>query len=226
MPVSASASGSNILARHDFDSGFDWHLQSIAGRASLFSTGVFQGTGAGRFEVGDGDVEPETGSERSEVSGPTFDEGQDLYIRDAIRVSSASTYQGPWQLIQQLHEENWNSSPGLAVFLDTKSSLKIGAGDSSQIFWQGPQLQRDRWYDLVYRVKLSQDPSVGFVEVWLDGAQQTLTNGQARAYGQTIQMPQTYIKAGVYRSKSSTGTSIVDHDDIVVGTTLAAVMSG
>jgi hypothetical protein len=198
-------------------------VQSLSSRATLFSSGAFEGTGASRFEVRAGDIEPDTGSQRSEVSGPTFDEGEDLYFRDAIRVPHTNTYSTSWQIIQQLHEENWGGSPGMAVFLDNKHALKIGPGDSSRTFWQGPALQSGRWYDLVYRVKLSQSSSVGFVEVWLDGTQQTMANGETRVYGRTIQTPETYIKAGIYRSKSSTGTSIVEHDSIVVGTSLAAV---
>ena len=120
-----------------------------------------------------GDVEPDTGSQRSEVSGPTFKEGEDLYIRDAIRVPAANTYSAPWQIIQQLHEEDWSGSPGMAVFLENNRALKLGAGDGSPTFWQGPTLQTDRWYDLVYRVNLSQSSSAGFVEVWLDGVQQS-----------------------------------------------------
>ncbi|HEY2715319.1 MAG TPA: hypothetical protein VGI73_03785, partial [Solirubrobacterales bacterium] len=58
---------------------------------------------------------------------------------------------------------------------------------------------------------------------WLDGAQQILADGATRMYGETIQMPQTYLKAGIYRSQYSSGVSIVEHDDIVVGTSLAAV---
>jgi hypothetical protein len=217
-----------VLFRGTFDSsGFSgWYVQSLPGRASTSSSDPYQGISAAHFEVRDGDVEPNTGSERSEVSGPTFNEGQDIYVRDAIRVPSSSTYQGPWQIIQQLHETEWGGSPGIAVFLNEDHSLQIGAGDGSPTYWQGPQLQTDRWYDLVYHVKLSQDSSVGFVEVWLDGAQQTLLNGQARMYGQTIQTAHTYLKVGIYRSKSSTDTSIVEHDDIVVGTSLAAVMGG
>jgi len=197
-------------------------VQSLASRATLFSSGVFEGSQAARFEVRDGDVEPDTGSERSEVSGPTFDEGDDIYIRDAIRVPAVNSYSAPWQLIQQLHEEEWGGSPGMAVFLNNKRALRIGPGDSSRTFWQGPTLQSDRWYDLVYRVYLSRDSSKGFVEVWLDGVPQTLTNGQTRIYGRTILMPETYLKAGIYRSKDSTGTTIVEHDAIVVATSLAA----
>jgi hypothetical protein len=215
-----------MLFNGDFDSGFKgWYVQSLSSRVTLLSS-AFEGSQAARFEVRQGDVEPDTGSQRSEVSGPTFDEGQDLYIRDAIRLPAANTYSVPWQIIQQLHEEDWSGSPGMAVMLDNKHALKLGAGDGSPTFWQGPVLQSDRWYDLVYRVNLSQSSSTGFVEVWLDGVQQKLANGQTRIYGQTIQAAETYLKAGIYRSKSSSGTSIVEHDAITVGTSLASVMAG
>jgi Polysaccharide lyase len=224
-PAQTPQPAGKVLFKSTFDSGFGgWYVQSLSSRATLFTSGAFQGNQAARFEVRQGDVEPDTGSQRSEVSGPTFKEGEDLYIRDAIRVPAGNTFSAPWQIVQQLHEENWNGSPGVAVFLDNKHALELGAGDGSPTFWQGPALQSDRWYDLVYRVKLSQSSSTGFVEVWLDGAQQSLTNGQARIYGQTMQTDETYLKAGIYRSKSSTGTSIVEHDTIVVGTSLAAVM--
>ncbi len=226
-PEPPEASG-EVLFKATFDStGFKgWYVQSLPGRATTTSSDPFEGGQAARFEVRDGDVEPDTGSERSEVSGPTFNEGEDLYIRDAIRIPAGNTYSAPWQIVQQLHEENWGGSPGIAVFLDNKPSLKLGAGDPPPTYWQSATLENDRWYDLVYRVNLSQDAQSGFVEVWLDGVQQTLLNGQTRMYGRTIQAPQTYIKAGIYRSKSSTGTSIIEHDTIVIGTSLDAVMNG
>jgi hypothetical protein len=226
-PKAVPAENPEILFRGDFDAGFGgWHVQSLSYRATLLSSGAFQGSQAARFEVDPGDVEPETGSQRSEVSGPTFDEGQDLYIRDAFRVPRGNTYDGPWQIIQQLHEEDWNGPPGVAVFLDEERRLTLGPGDSSRIFWDSAPLLSDRWYDLVYRVNLSQDAGTGFVEVWLDGAQQSLENGQTRIYGQTLQTDATYLKAGIYRSKSSSGTSIVEHDAILVGRSYAAVAAG
>jgi hypothetical protein len=221
------AENPDVLFRGDFDSGFgSWHIQSLSYRATLFPSGAFQGTQAARFEVQPGDVEPETGSQRSEVSGPTFDEGQDLYIRDAIRVPASNSYAGDWQIVQQLHETNWSSSPGIALFLDDNRALELGAGDGSQTFWQSAPLQSDRWYDLVYRVNLSQDPSAGFVEIWLDGVKESPVGGQTRIYGQTIQAAHTYLKAGIYRSTSGTGTSVVEHDAIVVGTSYSAVAAG
>jgi outer membrane biosynthesis protein TonB len=226
-PAQSPQPDGEVLFKSTFDSGFaGWYVQSLAGRASISSLQPFEGSGAARFEVQAGDVEPDTGAERSEVSGPTFKEGEGLYFRDAIRVPSGNTFSTPWQIVQQLHEENWNGSPGVAVFLDSEPALQIGAGDRSPTYWTSSKLEEDRWYELIYRVKLSQDSSTGFIEVWLDGVQQSLLNGQTRMYGQTMQTGETYLKAGIYRSETSTGTSIVEHDSIVVGTSLAAVTGG
>ncbi len=202
----------------DFEkAGFpEWFVQAIPGRVSMVARGSYEGNDAARFEVRPGDVEPETGSSRAEVSGPYFHEGQDLYVRTAFRIPRSNTFRGPWQLIQQFHEDNWSSSPGTAVFLNSNRRIRIGHGDSSQIYWNGPRLRTDRWYELVYRVKFSRDPQVGFVEVWLDGRHQKLTNDLYREHGWTMQRPVVYLKSGVYRDSSSTGTSVVEDDSIVV----------
>ncbi|HEU5142020.1 MAG TPA: heparin lyase I family protein, partial [Solirubrobacterales bacterium] len=214
-----------VLFNGGFDDGFEsWHVQALDYRVSLFSSGAFSG-GAAHFEVHSGDVEPETGSERAEVSGPSFNEGQDLYVRDTIRVPSSSSSTTEWQLIQQLRENDWGGSPGMAVFLEDDLEIEIGAGDGYPMYWEDTELEPNRWYDLVYRVKLSQDSGTGFVEVWLDGVQQKLLNGQTRMYGQTIQRPSNYIKTGVYRSQSSTGTTVVEHDNVIVGTSYDAVIA-
>lgn len=209
-----------------FDGSFSGLLvQSLPSRATINPAHPFEGSAAARFEVRPGDVEPETGSQRSELTGPTFHEGEDVYVRDDIRVPTGYTFQGPWQLIDQLHETPWTGSPGIATFLDAERRISFGAGDGSPMYWRGPQLEQERWYDLVYRVNLSRNPAEGFVELWLDGVPQTLLDGQTRMYGETIQAAETYLKAGIYRSLSSTGVSVVEHDNLVVGTSLAAVMS-
>ncbi|MBS1878062.1 MAG: heparin lyase I family protein [Actinobacteria bacterium] len=199
-------------------------MQALQARVTLLSTDPFRGQNAARFEVREGDVEPDTGSSRAEVTGPTFDEGQDIYVRDAIRIPAGNTFSAPWQLIDQLHEKPWTGSPGIAVFLDAERRISISNGTGSPFYWQGPRLELERWYELIYRDNLSQDPTQGFVEVWLNGHPQTLTNGATRMYGRTIETPETYLKAGIYRSKFSTGTSIVEHADLGVGPTLASVL--
>ena len=68
--------------------------------------------------------------------------------------------------------------------------------------------------------------NLGFVEVWLDGAQLTLANGEKRIYGKTIQAARAYLKAGIYRGGSNDGHTIVEHDDIAVATTFDAATGG
>jgi hypothetical protein len=225
QPRSSGLGGGRILSKESFESAnFDgWYLQSLSSRAAAHPADPFEGDLAARFEVREADEEPDTGSQRSEVLGPTFEEGQDIYIRDAIRIPAGNTYEVPWQMIQQLHEVDWEDSPGIAVFLDERPTLRLGTGEGSPIFWQSATLETDRWYELVYRVYLSQDRHRGLVEVWLDGVHQKLANGETCMHGQTIQADETYIKAGIYRSLGSTGTSIVEHDAIAIGTSLAAV---
>lgn len=221
----SSGDPGEVVFRGDFESGTfddDWYLQSLPERASITSPGAFGSDHGARFEVRDGDVEPDTGSERSEVSGPDVDEGQDLYFRDSFRIPSGSSIGTSWQIINQLHENDWDGSPGLAILLDPCPSLRIGAGDGSPTFVEDIPIQYDRWHDLVYRAKLSRNPDVGFIEAWLDGTPLKLANGQTRIYGQTLQTDSAYLKAGIYRGRASTGTSIVEHDNLIVATSLQA----
>jgi Polysaccharide lyase len=226
QPEAPSPGGTGpLLFDGSFSAGLSaWYLQAIAARVSTVA-----GDGGGqaaRFEVRDGDIEPQTGSQRAELVAPMFfDEGQDLYIHDEIRVPSGNTFDAPWQIIQQLHEDSSENSPGVAVFLENDHSLRISSGDGSVAYWSGPVLQPGSWYDLTYRVLLSQNPGVGTVEVWLDGVPQKMVNGSPTIHGPTATASRTFFKAGIYRSKSSTGTSIVEHDDLQIGSSRAAVES-
>ncbi|HEY2717333.1 MAG TPA: heparin lyase I family protein [Solirubrobacterales bacterium] len=201
------------LERGDFP---EWYVQALPGRVRLVRHSPYEGRANARFEVRPGDVEPDTGSQRAELSGPTYHEGQDLYVRTAFRVPPANSFRGPWELVQQFHDESDTGSPGTAVFFTSDGHLRVGAGDSSQIDWNSPKLKINRWYELVYRVKFSRDPHVGFVEVWLDGRHQRLGNGQFRDYGETMHLSEAYLKTGIYRSQYSTGTSVIEDDSVIV----------
>jgi hypothetical protein len=207
-----------VVFASDFESdGFpEWYVQALPSRARLVHASPFEGRANARFEVRPGDVEPDTGSQRAEVSGPTFHEGDDLYVRTAFRVPPGNSFRGPWQLIQQFHDESDTGSPGTAVFLTSDQRLKVGAGDSTQIDWTSPALRNNRWYELVYRVKFSRNPDVGFVEVWFDGHHQRLGNGHFRDYGTTMHLSEAYLKTGIYRSQYSTGVSLIEDDSVVV----------
>ncbi|HEY1854950.1 MAG TPA: heparin lyase I family protein [Solirubrobacterales bacterium] len=212
------ATPGRVLFTSDLERGKfpEWYVQALPGRIRLVHHSPYEGHANARFEVRPGDVEPDTGSQRAELTGPTYHEGQDLYVRTAFRVPKQNTFHGPWELIQQFHDESDTGSPGTAVFLTSNRRLRVGAGDSSQIDWTSPVLQTERWYELVYRVNFSRDPHVGFVEVWLDGRRQRLGDGRFREYGETMHLPEAYLKTGIYRSKYSTGVSVVEDDSVIV----------
>ncbi|MBS1863413.1 MAG: polysaccharide lyase [Actinobacteria bacterium] len=195
----------------------EWFMQALPNRVRIVHNSPYEGNGNALFEVRPGDIEPETGSQRAEGTGPTFEEGDDIYVRTAFRVPKDNTFHGPWQLIQQFHEaEGWSGSPGTAIFLTSDRRIRIGHGDASELDWQSKPLVKNRWYDLTYRVKFSQNPKVGFMEVWLNGKHQRLRNGHFRQYGFTQQMPHSYLKTGIYRSRYSEGVSRIEDDSLVI----------
>lgn len=77
--------------------------------------------------------------------------------------------------------------------------------------WDRPfevPLVKGRWHDFVFRIKLSDDPKVGFWETWSNtgsGWEQLKLNGQHRLYGKTIDASNSggpnYHKISHYRSK-------------------------
>ncbi|MBS1886868.1 MAG: heparin lyase I family protein [Actinobacteria bacterium] len=195
----------------------EWFKQALPGRIRLVHNSPYEGKANALFEVRPGDIEPQTGSPRAEFTGPTFEEGDDIYVRTAFRVPEANTFEGPWQLIQQFHEaEEWSGSPGTAVFLTSNRRIRIGHGDSTEIDWQSKPLVDDRWYVLTYRVKFSRNPKVGFMEVWLNGKHQRLRDGHFRQYGFTQQKRHSYLKTGIYRSVYSKGVSLIEDDSLTI----------
>ncbi len=212
--------GGAVLFRGDFDTGDASqfrNVQSAPGRVTV-GTGnpaPFEGSHRGRFEVHPGDEA--AGGNRAEVTGPSFDEGSERWIRQAIYVPTGTATESGWRLVMQFHSYG-GGSPPLALFLDAgaRPSFELGHGDSSTFDWNGPAIQRNRWYDVALHVRFSSNPSVGFVEVYLDGRRQTLTNGRTRRYRATSEAGGAYYKTGIYRSDSIAQTDVVYHDNVLI----------
>jgi hypothetical protein len=188
------------------------------------SPGAFAGGQSARFEVRPGDEA--AGGNRAEVTGPSFDEGQAVFFRQAIRVAASSTLEDRWQQVVQ-YSTNGEGSPALALFLvgpedGGRFRFELRRGDSSETYWRSPVLARDTWHDVAVRVRFSSS-SNGSVGVYLGGRPQTLTNGSQTASATTIEFGRAYYKTGVYRSSSHTGTSVVFHDHIQMGRTAADI---
>lgn len=186
---------------------------------------AFEGHDRARLEVRKGDEEPATGSERCELVGPSLPGDGERWYRQAIYIPSSADPPDGWEIMAQWYS-NYGGSPPLALFHDYGLPMRwsLRRGDSSKSYWRSGKLERDQWHEIVVGVYLSQRPSQGWVEVWLDGKQQRLKNGKTRMYGATRGASRGSFKTGIYRSPASTGTSVEYVDGYRVGRSRESVM--
>lgn len=160
----------------------------------------------GRFELHEGD-------ERAEVYHDLeLVEGDDLYLRFLARLSEGFPAEDTWQLIWQLHQDGDDGSPPLALAIEGSDPGRfiLEGADPADVYWEGPEIDTGRWHAFVLRVNHSPDDDTGFVEVWHDGVQQLLTNGEYRLHTSTMLDESNYPKVGYYRNPEMSGTGMVD----------------
>lgn len=213
----------STLDRGDFETGdlSQWRERQCLPERISVSQGppeAAQGDLRAKFEVRDGDVEPQTGSERCELVGPSLPHEGERWYRQAFYMPSEGDPPDSWQIISQWYS-NYGGSPPLALFQDMDLPMRFSLrhGDSSRLYWRSDELERDRWHEIVVGVYFSESPSRGWVEVWLDGRQQTLANGRTRMHGQTRGATRGSFKTGIYRDPDSEVTSLQYLDDVSVG---------
>jgi hypothetical protein len=219
-PPAPNPFGGRVLFRGDFDSGDAGQFRNVQSESGRVTVGTgnpapFEGSHRARFEVRRGDEA--AGGNRAEVTGPSFEEGSERWIRQAIYVPGGTATESGWRLVMQFHAFG-GGSPPLAVFLESGRDLsfEVGHGDSSTFDWRGPRIQRNRWYDIALHVRFSPNPSVGFVEVYFNGRRQRLSNGRTRRYRATSEDGGAYYKTGIYRDDDINQTDVVYHDNVVI----------
>jgi polysaccharide lyase-like protein/thrombospondin type 3 repeat protein len=200
------------------------NIQAVAGRVTRVTNPVAEGSHAGRFEVRHGDVA--AGGNRAEVTvthynnsgaNRSFQLGEEPWVCQWIYIPDGTATSSGWRILSQ-PSLNGVSSPPVAVFLNTGPlAFRVGHGNSSTTDWVSAPIQRNRWYHLKVRMRLGTSASTGWVEVYLDGVQQTLTGGVTRRARATYENGRAYTKAGLYRSNAITQTDVVYLDDIVIG---------
>jgi hypothetical protein len=210
----SSGDGTGVFVG-DFESGdlSQWdNVQAVPGKVAIVGDPVAEAAYAGRFEVEGGDEEPETGSQRAEViSGEHFEEGDMRYFRFLSRVDSWDF--GHWGIIWQIHDDT-DGPPPLSLQLEEDAStpmLWLGPGDGADDFWQAP-LPRGEWFEIAIRVVFGRE---GSVELWLNGEPQTMLDAdRGYVFGpvDTLGVPPSYDKLGIYRSRDSTDPAVVYHD--------------
>lgn len=185
-----------------------------ANMAIVDAPGARQGQHAARFTVRPGDVPNFGGGERSEVqssaAGALVHEGDERFYEWSVRYpQDLPDVTGRFFIILQWHSSS--GSPPLAIDL-SRGSVDIG-GDgvkSAPRRTIGP-IRRGEWVDYVLHVKFSRNSGTGFVEAWENGKQTVQRTNRA-----TMVDGENYLKQGIYRSTSASGTVSLTMDGLRV----------
>lgn len=236
MTLAAPAALAGLVERLDYETGSldQWDsVQAVPGGATIITSPVRQGKYAAKFVVRPGDDPIDSSGTRAEVLRGTGEgEGDEswwawsTYFPDGWNPDPETT----WNTITQWHHTGSSCGVPLTFKADTRPDpdnirLVVRGGDlDSDCQSQHYQLfvlydiEKNRWYDHVLHVKWSSDPSVGFVEVWVNGVKVVPKTHAATLYtGQDV-----YVKQGFYRGDSSLTSEIV-HDGLIRGESLADV---
>jgi Polysaccharide lyase len=210
-----------------------WDLarRAATDRLTTDSTVVRKGTHSAKFQVHDSDALAGTTAPGAQLEyQPTFCEGTDLYLGWSWYLPSnfpASMPSGSWIGIGQIgFGPPWDNPP--LQFYHGGSSINLMNRQNGQ--WRtvaSIPTQRGQWQDVVAHVKFSKSPSVGFVELWVNGQPVRMSNGSTRQYMNTINQKNASGCGGwkltLYRSKGYWEWLTLYYDEAKVGTSYAAV---
>jgi hypothetical protein len=178
-----------------------------------------------------------SGSDRCESHGIkvngnnyTFQNGSTYYLGWRYRLSSTvdNNAQFQWKVFPAPGPAglNWPLAlkvvNGRAVMLNRKGIRTDGSYEVYEI-WSAP-IVANTWYHMVLAVKLSNMRDGGYVEIWLNGVQQTLLGGTTRWACRLYDNDHVCPKWGVYGASGDTVINYVD--GLRIGTTFADVGPG
>src|SRR5581483_9585315 len=162
------------------------------------------------------------GKERTESKGTVTPSGNyqlanntDYYIGWRSMWNPMPSNPG-WVALFQIHGYGPTGQPAPLVFRllgDGNLSAQNGVTGGNNDFWHVP-FKLNTWQNFVVHINLSSSASVGYVEIWYNGVNQTLAGGVSvggvsRLYCQTVDPTSgSYdaLKWGVYRSGAMDGT--------------------
>jgi Polysaccharide lyase len=203
-------------------------------RITTSSTHTRKGTHSAKLTVLDSDNPNGWGTRADLTAGNMFCEGDDYYVGYSLLL--------PSNFLGQLSSDGWlmvaedgysgHSRPPFAYYFIGRPSggkFELLATPDGHISGN-PILSVDptygKWMDIVTYYKFSADSSVGFIEVWINGEQQTFTTGQER-YRQNTLEPGSPVCGQVmhnsYRSAGMADSVTIYQDEIKVGQSYSAV---
>jgi hypothetical protein len=161
--------------------------------------------------------------------------GMDVWYRTRIYFpASYVPTLGEWNWIYEWHNDDVSASyPGAyspAIGIDTWSGEELlkmrwmGGQTTAPVTTVsvGPSIQRDHWYDLLFHVVWSPDPSVGHIEWYLDG--QKLFDGYVPTLYQRPDGSHGQSWFGLYNYRiHADWSSSIHFDDVKIGRTRRSV---
>jgi hypothetical protein len=219
-----------------------WTIQAAPDRLQTVSSPVRKGSHSLKMTVPSSD-NPNGWGSRADVYGPTtgaasVGEGDERWVGWSLYL--------PSNFQSQLTSRGWIllAEHGYATYLQPRVAyyfiggpvgsgasvfeLEIRPGSSNTpttIFAMQPTY--GVWMDVVAHYKFSTNPSVGYVELWVNGQQKTFSNGSQRYYTNTLEPGapnRGKIQHANYRAAGSMGSSITLYqDEIKMGGSYAAV---
>jgi Polysaccharide lyase len=241
-PGQSSRGRGGLLWRGDYQTGDfrQWsRLQAVPGGAAIVTSPTHHGRYTARYVVRPGDDPIGSNGERAEARASQAQTGareglerwygwSTLFPANANLPPSTDS----WNIFTQWHQTASDGCPpNIAFQADTSHAppaikLRVLGGGgtrhctpTSTLLRRPAQLRLDHWYDFVVHVKWSSDPSVGFIEGWIDGAKAIPRVRTATLYrGQGA-----YLKQGFYRAGSALTTTVY-HAGTRAGTRYRAVV--
>jgi hypothetical protein len=215
----STPASATVLWRGDFETGdkSQWEGAQAASpdRLRIVETPVRQGKYALRVEVRNGDFV--SSGNRAELVRTVRDkEGDERFYAWSTMWPMDYPSVATWQLFTQWHHDGSSGSPPFEMFVNGEEmNLRVMA---STVLWKAP-LDRGKWHDFILHVKWSSSATIGFVELWYDGALVLPKKSAATMYaGQD-----NYLKFGLYRNATIMPTAVIFHDGMTMATTLEDV---
>lgn len=233
----------DLIWSSDFETGDlgEWSsVQACPGGVTVVTSPVRSGHHAARFSVADDDTNAKcaavpTDNPRAQLVGPfgLFKPGDDVYVGFSTFFPSdfPTIPANGWLMFHEDYGPPFNGSPTmeLDVFGDRLGMWSEQNGVEKQIWLASDAIHKGTaWEDIVLHILWSTDPTVGFVEIWLDGVQQTFQDGQQREHLATFVPTVNGLLDSVYMNEYrkagvDLGTVVLYHDDIRVGRTYVSV---
>jgi len=223
-----------------FEDGFDrdtntftnWtKAYAMNGSATTDSTVVRTGTHSLKLSVDDVDTNTFgwSGIRSHLVKENLFKEGLERYIGWSTYVPAAHANPTSWFNIAQFGYTGLTMPPTwMELQRDGHFALIYDATREHLVKWRSAQVLKGAWHDFVIRILFNRNPNVGFVELWVDGVQQTMANGQKRINYPTLNPQESagtlsHLHLCNYRNRGQMATSTIYHDAVKVGDSYAAV---